>query len=129
MANKEFSTIDAVNEKSPAEYTCKFRDAGAGAAVLNAVSITAITATLKDVATGTVLNGRNAQSVLNVNGGVLDTDGTFTLTFAAADVAVQSGNQKPFEAHRLTLSVTYVGAASPLTHEVLFWVRNLVDVA
>jgi hypothetical protein len=127
-----FGAGDAIVEKSDAQYECVFKEAAPGQPQLLLAAITGLTATLKNVGEApAVINSRNAQSVLNANGGTLVTDGTFTLMLSALDniyVGTQPGG---LEQHRLTLRVTFTrtgGGTGTLNHEVLFWVRNLVDV-
>jgi predicted outer membrane repeat protein len=94
--------------------------------------MTAITATLRDTRTGTVINGRDEQNVLNDNGGALAADGTFTLSLGTADnVVVTPGRVGELEEHTLSLQVTYNrvgGGEGVLTHEVRMFVVNLTGV-
>lgn len=114
----------ALNEGTTGSYSCTLTDT-AGAAISSA-SVSAITATLRDVETGAIVNNRDAQNVLNANGGTLAVGGVFTLILSAADTA-QSSTGRTLQARRLTLAVTYDDGT--LTHEVTFYVRALADIS
>jgi hypothetical protein len=119
---KVFTAGEAIPEQSSAQYACTFVDA-TGAAITGA-SISAIVATLRAVG-GAVINSRNAQSVLNVNGGSLTGGGAFTLVLSALDT-VAVGTQT-LQERMLTLEVTFTSGT--LTHEVRYYVRQLDDVS
>ena len=122
MSVKQFGPNDAINEQSTARYTCTLTDV-AGATITDG-SVSAIVATLVNAETGTAINSRSAQSVLNVNGGTLSS-GVFTLVLSTADtVAVGTSLLQP---RRLTLKVTYTGGV--LTHAVEFFVRALSEIS
>lgn len=130
MAMKLFDRGDSVHEKSDVEYECTFKEAAAGQPQLNAAAITAILLTVSDVKTNTIINGRTAVSVRNVNGGTLAADGKFTLQLSAADNALVDQTVAD-ELHRLVLQVTYQkssGGTGSLTHEVRFFVVNIGHV-
>lgn len=135
MAITTFRSEDSINEKSDAQYQCQFREAADGQPVLNSAAILTILATLRDIPSATVINFRNAQDVLNVNGGTLALDGTFTLHLSGnVDNVIKNaaftGSGK-HEQHRLTLQVTYNktgGGMGYLNHEVDFYIVSLADV-
>jgi hypothetical protein len=123
MTPKIFAAGDAIPEQSTAQYACTFIDHLTGAAI-NAAAVTAITATLRAYG-GDVINSRTAQSVLNVNGGTLAVDGTFALVLSSLDtVAVGT---MAIQQRVLTLEVDFT--SGKLTHEVIFFVRQLDDVS
>lgn len=132
MSLKVFTQEEAVNEGSQSEVDVDFYEAGPVGGQINEVAITAITATLKDVLTGTTINSRVNQNVKDANGGTLAADGTFTLKLKAADnIIVTPATAVPYEQHELTLKVTYTDAdleVATLNHVVRFWVRNLNQV-
>lgn len=79
----------------------------AGAAITES-NLATLTATLVDEATGDVINGRDAQSVLDANGGTVASDGTLTLRLQPADAAiVTAGDAGTIEAHILRLAWTW----------------------
>lgn len=123
-----FGTHDAVNEGNTATYRCTLFDESGRR--LQANAITAITATLTDVKTDTIVNSRDSQDVLNANGGTLDSNGRFELILGAADNVIVTGTHKNHKRH-LLLTITYTGEdllSHPLTHEVIFYVRNLANI-
>lgn len=122
MTPKVFGPGDAIFERATAQYVCSFID-HTGAAI-DAGAITEILATLRPPG-GAAINGRDAQSVLNLNGGALAVDGTFTLTLSTDDtVAVGSLG---LQARVLTLEVTFDTGFLP--HEVHFSIRQLDDIS
>lgn len=125
MPSTTFAKSVAIEEGTTALYTCTLTDPS-GAAI-NPVAVSAITATLIDQRTGTVINSRSAQSVLNTNGGTLAAGAVFTLVLSAADTAATAGDTSAYHPRLLTLKVTY--ADGTINHEVLFWVQNLRSVS
>lgn len=120
-----FNQEQAINEGSSAQYACTFTDQ-AGAPITSG-AISAIRCTLRDDRTSQVVNGRDAQPVLNANGGALGPDGAFVLTLGPDDTALVA--ETPTRAHhlrRLTLEVTF--DAGVITHEVRFYIRPLGDI-
>lgn len=95
-----------------------------GAAVV-AAAVNAIAATLRSSDAGTVINSRNAQSVLNTNGGTL-TNGTFRLDLSGDGDLVAVGT-KEFQRRELTLLVTHsTDKVIPIV--VRFTLRAFADV-
>ena len=71
-------------------------------------NLATLTATLFDEATGAVINGRNAQSVMDAHGGAVATDGTLTLRLQPLDsVIVGSVEVGETETHILRLEWTW----------------------
>jgi hypothetical protein len=118
-----FGPEDAVLEQTTSRYRCTLQDADGVA--LNIGSVTAIAATLTD-AGGNVINDREAQSVLNANGGTLASGAVFTLVLSAADLTLQAGEVAELITRRLTLDVEYT--SGELHHQVEFYIRNLSAV-
>lgn len=114
--------MSTINEGSTARYTCTFTDA-AGAAI-NPMAVTDIRAWLRDPVSGTVVNGRDNQSVLNANGGTYSA-GTFTLVLSAADTV--SVGTREIQPRTLTLRITYTDGV--ITHEKAWSVRDLAAIA
>lgn len=110
-----------VNERSTCVVTVPFLDEAG--APLAAVVVSTLTATLRDVASGTLI--RTAQNVKNANGGVL-TDGLLTLTLGGADTAIV-GTALSLEQRLLTVDLVALGGAR-LTEEILFAVRAMQDI-
>lgn len=81
--------VITVNEENIALVSGALLDEDAVAVPLSALS--ALTLTLYDKDTDTIINSRNAQSILNTNGGTFHaTTGAFTLTLSAADNAIMT---------------------------------------
>lgn len=95
------------------------------AAAITDVAVTAITATLRSLDAGTLVNGRDDQDVHNDNGGSLSS-GTFRLDLIAADLAAVGS--RTLQQRELTLLVTHSGGKQlPLV--VRFELRCYTDVA
>jgi hypothetical protein len=110
-----------VAELTSAKYTGTLTDES-GAAVSGS-ALTAATLTLFDDVTGTVINSRNAQNVLNANGVTIDNFGALTWVMAPADnTIVKSGLS--VERHRAVFTFTW-GAGKQLVHEVVIAVTNI----
>lgn len=121
MSVRHFGSGDCILEQSSARYVGTLTDHTG--AVISDGAVSAITATLVDASTGTAINSRSAQNVLNANGGTLSS-GVFTLVLSTSDtVAVGTQEMQP---RRLTLKVTY--SSGVLTHEVHFFVRSLENI-
>lgn len=99
--------VVTVSEGNRCRLTGTFADE-TGAAIPLA-SLSTLTLTLYDRATDTVINGRDAQSILNVHGGTYDaTSGAFTLTLGASDnVIVTAGRAGAVETHIALLEATW----------------------
>lgn len=79
--------VITVNEENLALISGTLTDEEGVAVPLSALS--GLTLTLYDKDLDSIINSRNAQSILNVNGGAFHaTTGAFTLTLSAADNAI-----------------------------------------
>lgn len=119
------SVIDhALAELKTAKLTAKLQDEnGVG---LPVSQITALTLTLYDQKTGMVVNGRDKQSILGVNGGSVDGSGNLALELVPADMALVDGGASS-EVHVSLIEWTYTGGKKGV-HEVVFRVDNLAKV-
>lgn len=98
-----------------------------GVTVIPVGTLTALTLTLyADDAAKTIINGRNAQSILGVNGGSVDGLGELTLTLAPADNAILD-TDLPFERHIALLQWEW-GTGKKGKFELVLIVRNLAKV-
>lgn len=120
---------EKVPERSEHAYAATFVDRNGQALQFGA--ITAIEADLLDVATGTPINGRIAQDVLDANGGTVTDNGNGTAAFVlgldAADAPILD-TSKEEEKHALVLRVAYTrqgGGAGELRHQIEYTVVNL----
>lgn len=124
--------VDAINEGTSARFTCTF--VNAAAQPINGSAVTTLIATLKSAETEATVNSRSDQSVLNTNGGSsVSSVGVWTLTLAAADTALVSGESatgKRWLKRRLTVEGTYDdgGTSRAFNEEISFFVRSLADV-
>lgn len=84
-----------------------------GVAIAKA-SLATLTATLFDTTTKAVINSRNAQNVLDANGGAVASDGTLTLRLQAAD-AVIVGTVEVGDTEEHTLRLTWTWSDGVLT--------------
>ena len=78
--------------------------------VIPSSAMTTITLTIKDQATGAVVNSRNAQSVFNVNGGTYHaTSGLLSIILTPSDTAISGA--KAVERHGALIAFTYASGA------------------
>lgn len=126
MSQKPMVFADIVNEQSTAQYTGILKDeTGASIPVANVGSLTL---TLTNVATGAIINGRNAQDVLNQNQVTLDGNGRLTYTLQPADTAIQDATND-YETHRATFICLFNAGAGKATWDVDILIRNLSQVS
>lgn len=111
---------DAINERSTREIAVPYLDE-AGAALVDAV-VQTLVATTRDLASNTKI--RDAQSVLNANGGVLS-GGAFTLLLSQADTQVIG--TAPLQPRLLTLDLVTTGGKR-ITEEIAYTVRAMQDI-
>lgn len=120
-----------MNEKTTGTYTAYLEDADG--VVLPLSAILTVTLTLYDKPTGTIINSRNAQSVLNANNCTVHaTSGLLTWAVQVLDTTLVSTTLAPgeLEEHVYLFSWTYTASAETKTgrHESSFMVRNLLKV-
>jgi hypothetical protein len=90
--------------------------------------LTTLTLTLYDATTGTILNSRNAQNILNTNNVTVHaTNGLLTWTVQPADLAMVTTNMAQ-ELHIALFSWTWASGTKVGYHEVRFLVANLENV-
>jgi hypothetical protein len=121
---EEWTTEDAIGEDSSFSWRGKLRDED-GAAIPPA-SVTSIIGTLVD-GDGVVVNSRNNQDLLGVNGGSLATIGSdtwFRMQFTADDT--QTPGVSKWHKRVFTMHVIYNNGE--FNHQVRFYVGNLVGV-
>jgi hypothetical protein len=89
------------------------------------IGLSSIKASLFDRDTGTIINSRKSQSVLEVNGGHFDIDTSiFTLHLTPDDNYILN-QSKEEEDHILRFDYTYNSGQSRAHHAILIRVRNL----
>lgn len=124
-AIKAFNRNDeAVSEQSTSLYATQLKDeAGAN---IELASISTMTLTMQD-ALGNVVNSRNAQSVLNANGGTVSSSGAFTFTVTPSDTTRAADGGDPQVRH-MTFIVTHSGGKKA-PHQVTFYIKNLAGIS
>jgi hypothetical protein len=124
MPSTTFPRTSAIEEGSSATYQTTLVDSTN--TPINPVAVSAITVTLIDERTQTVINSRNAQNCLNANGGTLSAGAVFQFKLTSADTVTVVGDTARYQPRVLTFKVTFSTGA--LNHRVLFWVENLESV-
>lgn len=112
---------ELIPERVSAEISGYLKDP-AGAALPGA-SLTTLVVTLYDRDTGAILNSRNAQDVLNVNGGAVDSAGRLTLQLTPSDTAIVEAAARSQRAAALFV-FTWAGGTKTGSHELYFTVVN-----
>lgn len=115
-----------VKERTTAVYRATIQDE-TGAA-LGAALLTTLTLTLYDEQTGTILNARSAQNVLNANNVVVDANGVLTWTMQPADNALVTSTQV-VERHIALFTFTWSGGTKTGRWEAAFTIANLGQVS
>jgi hypothetical protein len=115
-----------VVEKGTARITGTLVDESGNA--LPAAQVQTLTCTLYDRESGGILGGRNAQNILNVNGGTLDSSGNFVLELKNLDHAILDAARQ-FELHVALVQWTYATGTKPGRQEFRIAVRNLRKVS
>lgn len=110
----------AQTERSSGVYTATLLDeSGAAVTVLDSLVVW-----LRDVATGTIINSRNGQSLYNANGGTFAA-GVLTWTMSPADHQILGS--RTIERHEATFKAVWDTTKSK-TWQVHFDVTNYVPV-
>ena len=118
-----------VNEGTTLVYTTTITDSAGNALAL--ASIDTLTLTLYDVASGSIINSRTAQDVLNANQVTVHaTSGLLTWTALPADMAIVTaaklaGNVE----HHVALFEMVYSTTKGLNHEVDLYVTQLENVS
>jgi hypothetical protein len=112
-----------VNEQTTARYTAQIVDE-TGAA-LPAASLSTLKLTVYDQASGSVLNSRSQQNVLNANGVTVDSSGNLVWVMDPADNAIVGTRE--LEAHIALFEWTWASTKAG-RHEVPILVLNLAKV-
>lgn len=119
--------IDQVPEKSTAQITGVLKDEAAN--VIPAASLTTLTLTLYVLGfPAQIINGRDAQNVLNANGVAVDANGNLTWTMTPADnVIIDPTND--VETHIALFQWTWSAGAKAGRSEIAIQVVNLDKVS
>lgn len=120
---KNFLVHEAVPERSTRQFTVGLQTAAG--ALINPGDVSAVSLTLRDLASGAIVNGRDHQNVKDQNGGSV-TLGEVAFQLTSDDtVILGDGNQ---ERRLLTLDVQLANGGRG-TREIYFYVRSFRDVA
>ncbi len=112
---------DPIPERSSARITAQLQDeAGAG---IPGGSLTTLTLTHYVAGSGTVINSRNKQNVLNINGVTIDANGNLTWQMDPLDNQIVGTD--PSERHIALFEWAWSAGAKAGKHEVLLAVVNL----
>ena len=117
-------SVFTVQEKETSRYTATVKDE-AGVAQGSSARDT-LTLTPYDKETGTIINSRNAQNVLNANGVTVDSSGNLVWTMDPADNTIVTATNEQ-ELHVALFEWTY-STTKKGKHEVILLVQNLVKV-
>lgn len=112
-------------EGTTAVYTCILQDSDGNP--VPKYSLTSLTITLHDVATGNVLNNRSDQSILDVNNATMHaTSGLLTWTMQPEDnQIINSQIEGGLEVHCAEITWVWGNPANTGKHQVLFYVKAL----
>lgn len=124
VANAVISTDEYdVQERQSGQVSFTLKDE-TGAAVASAAMST-MTLTLYNTRTGTILNSREAQNVLNANNVTMHaTSGLVTWTMQPADNAIEQPG-RDFEVHIGLFRMTWASGAKEFAHRVKLNVYNI----
>lgn len=111
-----------VNEANTALYTAQLVDENGADVSLSDIS--ALTITLYDKLTGTILNGRDGQNALNANGVTVSLTGAVSWILQPADNVIVSTNLDS-ELHIALFQGVYGSGNKDVKHEFAFRVVNL----
>ena len=121
---------DVINEGSTAEYTAVLKDETGlviPASVINTLTLTLTHVTALHVDTGTIINDRDEQNVLNANDVTVDSEGNLVFALQTEDTAIQDETE-PYEFHRATFQCTF-DTTKQNNWDVDFLIRNLSQVS
>lgn len=114
-----------VAEGSSWAYMADLVDPTTGLA-LDPASVTTFVLTLRDVASGAIVNGRDSQDVRNANGGSLAAGGAFQMIFGPLDNAIiGTPAAGTLQERRATFKVAFTNGH--VNHEVVYYVQQLAD--
>ena len=119
------TTFSNVHEKSTRVYTATIEDENGNA--IPSSSLTTLLLTLYSQHSGTIINSREGQNVLNANNVTVDANGLLTWTMQPDDNQILD-NTLTSERHKALFEFTYSAGAKSGKHEVVFVVDNLSKV-
>lgn len=114
-----------VGEGTTQRYTAVIKDE-LGAAIPG-TQLTTLTLTLYAEHTGAIVNGRDAQNVLNANNVTVDANGILVWLLQPADNAILDGG-RAYERHIALFQWTYASGAKSGQQQVNFFIPNTSNV-
>ena len=116
------AAIFNVREKTTRRYTAVLKDE-TGAAV-GSGSLSSLKLTLYNKVDGAIINTRNQQNVLNLNGVTVDASGNLTWTMDPADNPIIDTTLS-YEEHVALFEIGWSSDAKKNNHEVIIRVENV----
>lgn len=113
-------------EKTTHVYSAVIKDEAND--VVPAAQLTTLTLTQYALQTGTIINSREGQNVLNANNVTVTSGGVLTWIMQPADNAIVNAALE-YEFHIALFEWTYASGAKAGKHEVEFKIQNLTKVA
>ncbi len=126
VISASFTLDQCVNEGETSLYTATIKDENG--VVVPGSSLNTLTLTLYTLEAGTIINARNAQNILGVNGGAVDGSGVLTMELNELDNAIID-NALDIEWREMLLEWTYAASTRTGRHPKAYPVRNLSKVA
>lgn len=123
------------NELESAVYTTVLSDESG--AVVPGSSLTALTLTLYDTKSGSVINNRDHQNILNTNDVSIDSNGLLTWNLKPADnailnpttatspITINGETYQGYETHAAVFHATWSGGNKAKSHQITIIVANL----
>lgn len=120
------SSVFNATERTSGKYTATIQDAAGTALPL--ASIVSAVLTLTDIKTGTVINSRDAQDVLNANNVTIhNTSGLLTWSLQPADNVIVTSSEE-WELHLAVFDIVY-STDQRLVHKAYILVENISGVS
>lgn len=116
---------DEIAEKTTVKLGGSVKDEGGN--LLGSGALTTLTLTLYDKASGSIINNRSAQDVLNQNGVTVDGSGAFTFTMTPADNPILNDTLEK-EIHVALFQWTWAVGAKAGKYEIYLTIKNLAKV-
>lgn len=113
-------------EKTTHVYSCTIKDENDTA--VPAAQLNTLTLTLYAVQTGTIINSRSQQNILNANNVTVNSSGVLTWTMQPNDNIIVN-DALDEETHVALFEWTYSSGTKAGKHEVKFVIQNLTKVS
>lgn len=120
-------SVQSIREETTATYEADIVDESPTPAPVPAAALVSLTLTLYERKTGTIINGRDAQNVLNANDVTVDAQGHLTWRMAAADNQHIAGNGT-VEVHVALFEYSYGSPVKKGNHELYIQLQGVKHV-